>query len=371
MTWGNPDTDLYDVDDPDSWVPYKTFHLTEDQDIKHCTFTNDYHGECSISFPKYYILNECFSECIEQGFEQDCKDDNGWVDCIGSSLCEKEIECTDLNNPSCTPDCDGQFSNGYCIKYTRRVETEEFSLMTDSEQMYYSPIYGIVDCDTYPWCPGGDLCDDGIPDVRGYNVCGQDIHNPIAGPSAFGDCDAIDIEYTYTITAFDAGIAEDQILDTSNLEEFGTYDYTDNPANPLHFASPDGYQSIHSPKGRNITDDNFVTVESGANSTQNMSKNINVVPNPYFVHSNFNETEYKRQIRFTHLPEKCKITIFTISGEKVVTLNHEDEDDGNHWWNLRTVNNQEVAPGLYIYAVENLTPGFKNEKFIGKFAVVR
>jgi len=95
------------------------------------------------------------------------------------------------------------------------------------------------------------------------------------------------------------------------------------------------------------------------------------VPNPYFVHSNFNETEYKRQIRFTHLPEKCKISIFTISGEKVVTFDHEDENDGNHWWNLRTLNNQEVAPGLYIFAVENLTPGFTNEKFVGKFAIVR
>ena len=71
------------------------------------------------------------------------------------------------------------------------------------------------------------------------------------------------------------------------------------------------------------------------------------------------------------MPEKCTISIFTISGEKVISLNHEDEIDGNHWWNLRSVNNQEVAPGLYIFTVENLTPGFKNEKFVGKFAIVR
>ena len=36
-------------------------------------------------------------------------------------------------------------------------------------------------------------------------------------------------------------------------------------------------------------------------------------------------------------------------------------------WNVRTVNNQEVAPGLYIYAVE--TP--EGKKHIGKFAVIR
>jgi len=71
------------------------------------------------------------------------------------------------------------------------------------------------------------------------------------------------------------------------------------------------------------------------------------------------------------LPAKCKITIFTISGEKVVVLNHDDEEDGNLFWDVRTLNNQEVAPGLYIFSVENLVSGFEGEKFIGKFAVVR
>ena len=72
-------------------------------------------------------------------------------------------------------------------------------------------------------------------------------------------------------------------------------------------------------------------------------------------------------------------TIFTISGEEVVVLDHDialnqtndSVDGGNHWWNLRTMNNQEVAPGLYIYAVEDLTEGNKNKKCIGKFSIVR
>ncbi|SVC76952.1 uncharacterized protein METZ01_LOCUS329806 [marine metagenome] len=40
--------------------------------------------------------------------------------------------------------------------------------------------------------------------------------------------------------------------------------------------------------------------------------------------------------------------------------------DGNEWWDLRTVNNQEVAPGLYIYVVEA-----SGSQHIGKFAVIR
>ena len=390
QTWGNPSTDLYDVTDPDSWVPYQTFHLTEDQDRNHCTFANDYHGECSISFPEYYILEECVVGCVDQDdIEENCKD-SAWIECIENSSCTLEVECDNPLNPECTSECTGQFESGLCIVYDRRLEVSDYDLLKDTDQDVYKAVFGVVNCDIFPWCNGGELCDDGIPDIRGYNICGLDVHNPIAGPDALGDCEAyiddtnqeigikhsfldcnvIDgMEYTYTVTAFDTGIPPDYTSEF--LEDYGIYNQTLNLANPLHFASPDGYQSIHSSRGRTNTDQNFVTVESGSNPTQNISNNINVVPNPYFVHSAFNETEYSRKIRFTHLPEKCKISIFTISGEKVITLNHEDGDDGNHWWNLRTVNNQEVAPGLYVYAVENLTSGYEHEKFIGKFAIVR
>jgi hypothetical protein len=73
------------------------------------------------------------------------------------------------------------------------------------------------------------------------------------------------------------------------------------------------------------------------------------------------------------LPEKCLITIFSISGEKVRELPHDDKEDGNAWWDLRSYNNQEIAPGLYIYVVEELNQDGVNtgNKKIGKFAVVR
>ena len=111
-----------------------------------------------------------------------------------------------------------------------------------------------------------------------------------------------------------------------------------------------------------------------------MECKVGVVPNPYIDNGLFNETPYLKRIRFIHLPSKCRITIFTISGERVITLDHDidlddgvndDIDNGSHWWNLRTMNNQEVAPGLYIYAVEDLTEGSKNKKCIGKFSIVR
>jgi hypothetical protein len=97
-------------------------------------------------------------------------------------------------------------------------------------------------------------------------------------------------------------------------------------------------------------------------------KDITVVPNPYIVNSNyFNESPGNYLIRFTHLPSECNISIYTISGELVSNLKHDDRYDGNEWWNLRNDAGQLVAPGLYLYVVE--TPG--GAKKIGKFAVVR
>ena len=77
-----------------------------------------------------------------------------------------------------------------------------------------------------------------------------------------------------------------------------------------------------------------------------------------------------RQIRFTNLTANCIIKIFTISGEHVSTIEHESESSGNAWWDMRTVNNQEVAPGLYLFHVQEKGTG-NNESFIGKFAVIR
>ncbi|SVB21638.1 uncharacterized protein METZ01_LOCUS174492, partial [marine metagenome] len=95
---------------------------------------------------------------------------------------------------------------------------------------------------------------------------------------------------------------------------------------------------------------------------------IIVVPNPYIVNSNyFNESPGNSLMRFTHLPKKCTISIYTISGELVTTIFHDDDFDGSEWWDVRNGRGQEVAPGLYIYVVE--TPS--GEKKIDKFAVVR
>jgi len=94
---------------------------------------------------------------------------------------------------------------------------------------------------------------------------------------------------------------------------------------------------------------------------------VKVVPNPYMVQSRFNENPGSHLLRFAHLPNICEISIYTVTGEFVRKITHNDSYDGNEWWDLKNGKGEFIAPGLYIYVVE--TPG--GEKLIDKFAVVR
>tara|TARA_B100000315_G_scaffold260651_1_gene323726 strand:+ start:6384 stop:8582 length:2199 start_codon:yes stop_codon:yes gene_type:complete len=103
--------------------------------------------------------------------------------------------------------------------------------------------------------------------------------------------------------------------------------------------------------------------------TQDELEQVTVVPNPYIVHSLFNETPNNRKLRFTHLPQQCRISIYTITGELVTSFEYDERYEGNAWWNLRSGNNQngnEVSPGLYIFLIET-----DDLQQIGKFAIVR
>ena len=94
---------------------------------------------------------------------------------------------------------------------------------------------------------------------------------------------------------------------------------------------------------------------------------IKVVPNPYMISAEWELDPNYKQLAFTNLPTVCDIHIYTLSGERVITLNHNNETDSCEWWNLLTFNQQEIAYGCYLYVVE--TPN--GNKKIGKFVILR
>ncbi len=104
--------------------------------------------------------------------------------------------------------------------------------------------------------------------------------------------------------------------------------------------------------------------------------NVKVVPNPYIVHNEWQQSSMIRRMRFINLPNQCTIRIFNLSGELVRTLLHAETTaegkgiannaGGDEWWNLLNENRDLVASGVYVFHVES---GIGEQT--GKFAVVR
>ena len=114
---------------------------------------------------------------------------------------------------------------------------------------------------------------------------------------------------------------------------------------------------------------------------------IKVVPNPYVAGNTYEtavanwQKSVDRQIMFTHIPARCKITIFTVSGAIVDEIDVEnsaenqagvwdsnDSSNGSIFWDLKNKEGLEVAPGYYVYHVKSKDTG--KEK-IGKFAIIK
>ena len=96
-------------------------------------------------------------------------------------------------------------------------------------------------------------------------------------------------------------------------------------------------------------------------------KNIKVVPNPYLAkYSSLVETNGSEAvIEFQHIPDECTIRIYTLSGELVRTIEHNDMN-GYARWNLLSENSQQVASGVYLYHVES-----PYGERLGRFSIIK
>ncbi len=92
---------------------------------------------------------------------------------------------------------------------------------------------------------------------------------------------------------------------------------------------------------------------------------VNVVPNPYYLFAEYESSQFQRQIRFTNLPDKCTVRLFSLSGELVRTFEKDDAVQSWITWDTETDNGLPVASGIYIYIVT--TPSGAEK--IGKMAI--
>jgi hypothetical protein len=110
---------------------------------------------------------------------------------------------------------------------------------------------------------------------------------------------------------------------------------------------------------------------------------VAVVPNPYrsdIYYHTFNPpweksayfggiwVEQDRRIQFINLPESCVLKIYTVAGDEVTEIVHNDATRGFEDWNLTSSVGQTVAGGIYLFSVED-----RNNRNIqaGKFVIVK
>jgi hypothetical protein len=92
---------------------------------------------------------------------------------------------------------------------------------------------------------------------------------------------------------------------------------------------------------------------------------IAVVPNPFYVSSGLDNVGDRKMIQFVNLPAECTIRIFTLRGDLVKTIHHNNPSSGVAKWNQISEYGQYVKSGMYFYKVES-----NKYEHTGKFAII-
>jgi len=156
-------------------------------------------------------------------------------------------------------------------------------------------------------------------------------------------------------------LATDVRIRLNVAKEYRTYvDYTGNP-DPIVVDRNNGLPLYSfSTTGLAVIENDQATAESALDL-------INVVPNPYYAFSGYEISRLDNRIKFINLPQKCTITIFSVSGTLVRKFR---KDNGLTFldWDLKNANNIPIAGGVYICHVD--VPGV-GEKVVKWFGALR
>ncbi|MFI5370915.1 MAG: hypothetical protein ACHQ52_05090 [Candidatus Eisenbacteria bacterium] len=90
-------------------------------------------------------------------------------------------------------------------------------------------------------------------------------------------------------------------------------------------------------------------VEPTAGPTANV-EDVWVVPNPYRASEAW-DLNGASEVHFTNLPKQAHIQIFTVAGDLVRELDHNDPVRDFERWDLKNSNGLDVASGIYMFRV--------------------
>jgi hypothetical protein len=99
----------------------------------------------------------------------------------------------------------------------------------------------------------------------------------------------------------------------------------------------------------------------------NTKLSVRTVPDPYISGNSLENGTGGHRLMFVNLPAKCSINIYTMAGDHVRTLYHEDARSDTYTWDLRNKSRQYVAYGLYVFHVKDATGNSQ----VGRFMIIR
>lgn len=107
---------------------------------------------------------------------------------------------------------------------------------------------------------------------------------------------------------------------------------------------------------------------------ENQLEKIKVVPNPFYITHEAQRSAYDTKLYFTKLPSKCTIDIYTVTGDLVRSINHEELGGSQYHdynysmdvWDLYSSNAQRVQSQTFVAVIT--TPN--GEKSSVKFTVL-
>lgn len=110
--------------------------------------------------------------------------------------------------------------------------------------------------------------------------------------------------------------------------------------------------------------------------SQSQLDSVKVVPNPYVIYSNYEQTATNEQrVAFTHLPPQGTIRIYTAAGQFVQELRWTPAQlngSGDLYFNLISREGTELASGLYLFTVTAADEsGSTKRRKVGRFIIIR
>jgi hypothetical protein len=187
----------------------------------------------------------------------------------------------------------------------------------------------------------------------------------------FGDPDSIFIEGSYYHYKFENLNVKDGWL---NYYSITAYDQGDPEAN---------LGSLESSLFANRT---YVYPGKSSASAGGWEGSPTVYPNPYRGQASWDDNSSRgKMIWFRNLPQKAEIRIFSLAGDLVDIIEHDQSyngkdinnidskknpimSGGEHAWDMITMYDQATASGLYLFTVENQFSGEIKE---GKFLLIK